>query len=431
VTFLPTSTIVRQRLFKPTLAPAVVFLVWLSLTGQSLAQVTLTINASFNGSNGATPYAPVTVDGQGNLFGTTLYGGAYNQGSVWEIANGSNTITTLASFSYSLASNGPEPLSGVTFDAQGNMYGTTNGGGAGEWGTVWEIAKGSNTITTLATFNYSNGATPFGNLIIDANGNLYGTAATGGANSCGTVFMIAKGSNTITTVANFDGTNGSFPRGTLRLDAQGNLYGTTNTGGIGNSGTVFMIAKGSNTITTLGLFNGTNGANPVGGVSVDSQGNIYGTTVAGGSAVSTGTVWEIRNGSNTITTLGAFTGPNGQQPTGDVTLDAQGNLYGTAQRAGPSLYGTVWEIANGSSTLTTLASFDGATAANPYAGLTIGANGQFYGTTLYGGTDGDGTVFSFGPTGIVPELPTVFPALFALALGAVCLLKHRLRPLGS
>jgi uncharacterized repeat protein (TIGR03803 family) len=159
---------------------------------------------------------------------------------------------------------------------------------------------------------------------------------------------------------------------------------------------------------------------------VDSQGNVYGTTVMGGSIVNTGTVWEILKGSNTITTLAAFTGPDGQEPTGSLTLDTQGNLYGTTTGAGPSQYGTLWEIANGTSTLSTLASFGGVNGATPYAGLTIGADGQLYGTTIYGGAGGDGTVFEYQIATPEPSSLIMTVVISTLA-GAAMLLRRRFR----
>ena len=145
----------------------------------------------------------------------------------------------------------------MVLDGQGNMYGTTDGGGVGA-GTVFEIANGSNTITTLASFNGTDGEFP-GSLVLDGQGNLYGTTAGVGASSGGTVFEIANGSKTITTLASFNVTNGFGPEGGLVLDGQGNLYGTTFSGGPYADGTVFEIAKGSNAITTLASFNDTNG----------------------------------------------------------------------------------------------------------------------------------------------------------------------------
>src|SRR5665213_1849223 len=248
------------------------------LSGYALSQIgVFGVNAS-----GANPQSTLAVDSIGNLYGTASRGGASGDGTVFEIAKGSGTITTLVSFD---GSNGANPSAGVTLDAAGDLYGTTDGGGDSNDGTVFEIAKGSGTITTLASFIFANGNAVAG-VALDASGNLYGTTYDGGGSgSDGTVFEIAKGSGTITTIASFNVTNGANPSAGVALDASGNLYGTT------NEGTVFKIAKGSGTITTLIA----NGASILGGVTLDASGNLYGTTDIGGTS-NDGTVFEIAKG---------------------------------------------------------------------------------------------------------------------------------------
>ena len=163
---------------------------------------------------------------------------------------------------------------------QRQLYGTTSRRRSDD-GTVFELAQGSGTITTLASFNGTDGAKPVGRPDHGQQRQLYGTTSHGGASDDGTVFELAKGSGTITTLASFNGTNGDEPGGGLIMDSSGNLYGTTELDDgrrcIGD-GTVFELAKGSGTITTLASFNGTNGANPRAGLIMDSSGNLYGTT---------------------------------------------------------------------------------------------------------------------------------------------------------
>ena len=356
---------------------------------------TVTTLASFNGINGANPWAGVTLDAAGNLYGTTLAGGANIAGTVFEIARGSTTVTTLASFD---DTNGAGPFAGVTLDAAGNQYGTTSQGGASNLGTVFEIAKGSATITMLASFNGTDGAYPRAGVTLDAAGNLYGTTSAGGGSDDGTVFEIAKGSTTITTLASFDGTNGDGPQGGVTLDSAGNLYGTTQYGGASGAGTVFEIAKGSDTVTTLVSFNFTNGSGPQAGVTLGSAGNLYGTTEVGGAGGDDyGTVFEIATGSTTVTTLASFNGTNGAHPYAGVTLDSAGNLYGTTRDGGASNAGTVFEIAKGSTTVTTLVSFNFTNGSGPQGGVTLDAADNLYGTTRLGGPGGTGTVFKLSP----------------------------------
>jgi uncharacterized repeat protein (TIGR03803 family) len=365
---------------------------------------------SFNGSNGSLAYAGLTRDSQGDLFGTTAAGGANGKGSVFELPAGGTGVVTLASFD---GSNGATPYGGLVRDAVGNLFGTTSSGGANGDGTVFEVAAESNTITTLASFDGSNGAFPEAGVILDGNGNLLGTTSSGGANGDGTVFEVAAGSNTITTLASFDGSNGADPVGGLVLDGNGDLFGTTLEGGDNSQGTVFEVAAGSNTITTLASFDGSNGAFPEAGVILDGNGNLLGTTSSVG-ANGDGTVFEVAARSNTITTLASFDGSNGADPVGGLVVDPRGNLFGTTSGGGANGPGTVFELPAGSGSITTLASFDGSNGADPAAGLVADATGDLFGTTLSGGADSQGTVFEVGPIGDAPAVTSAASATFTI-----------------
>jgi uncharacterized repeat protein (TIGR03803 family) len=230
----------------------------------------------------------------------------------------------------------------VTLDANGDLFGTTIGGGANGAGTVWELAKGSGTIMALASFNLPSQSV-YGGVTLDANGDLFGTTGRGGANNQGTVWELVPGSGTITTLASFDGTNGDLPRAGVTLDANGNLLGTTQNGGSTNQGTVWELAKGSGTITALASFSGTDGELPLGGVTFDANGDLFGTAPFGGAS-SLGTVWELAKGSGAITALGSFDRTTGSDSKAGVTFDANGNLFGTAATGGGAGHGTVWEL---------------------------------------------------------------------------------------
>ena len=364
----------------------------------------------FTGANGEYPRAGMIMDSGGNLYGTTDQGGASGDGTIFEVAKATSTITTLASFN---GANGASPEGTLIMDTSGNLYGTTGGGGASGMndGTVFELVKGSGTITTLASFNGANGVSPSAGLIMDSNGNLYGTTVEGGAYGTpygdGTVFEVVKGSSTITTLASFNGSNGSDPHAGLVMDSGGNLYGTTYEGGADNDGSVFEVAKGSGTITTMASFNGTDGANPVAALIMDSSGNLYGTTYRAEA-----TVFELAKGSGTITTLASFNIRTGGDPEAGLIMDSGGNLYGTTEQGGPSSngYGTVFELAKGSGTITTLASFNGANGGSPESALIMDTSGNLYGTTASGGTnnEGEGTVFEL--LAHTPELNWNYPA---------------------
>ena len=249
----------------------------------------LTTLATFNYTNGASPYAGLTADAAGNLYGTTAYGGASGDGTVFEVAVGTHAPITLATFN---SANGLYPFAGLTADAAGNLYGTTAYSGASRDGTVFEVAAGTHALTDLATFNFTNGAVPFAGLTADAVGNLYVRTANGGPNGDGTVFEVAAGTHALTTLPTFNATNGANPEAGLTADAAGSLYGTTANGGANGDGTVFEVAVGTHALTTLATFNATNGATPEAGLTADAVGNLYGTTEDGG-ANNDGTVFEL------------------------------------------------------------------------------------------------------------------------------------------
>jgi uncharacterized repeat protein (TIGR03803 family) len=348
---------------------------------------TIATLASFNGADGTNPVTGLVMGSSGNLYGTADFGGALGYGTVFELAAGSGTITALASFN---ATNGADPSGAVNMDSSGNLYGTTWAGGASGVGTVFQLARGSNTITALASFSGNNGENPEGGVTIDGSGNLYGTTYYGGSCGDGTVVELAHGSGTITALFSFND-NGDAPGG-LVMDGSANLYGATYSGGVFGDGTLFELAQGSGTITALAVFNGANGANPVGSLVMDSSGNLYGEASAGGAS-GDGTVFELAHGSGTITTLASFNGSNGQSPAGGLMMDISGNLYGTTSAGGAAGDGTVFELARGSSTITTLASFSGSNGQNPEGGVIEDSSGNLCGTTYSGGTYGVGTVF--------------------------------------
>ncbi len=357
----------------------------------------LTTLATFNFSNGASPVGGVIMDSSGNLYGTTTSsepefppGG----GTVFELPQGSGTVITLDS----LGENPLHPDGDLIMDSSGNLYGTTFGGGngttGGVLGTVFELPLGSGTIDALASFGatQTDGARPWGGVIMDSSGNLYGTTEAAGPYGYGTVFELPKGGGTVTTLASFNGTNGANPYSGVIMDSSGNLYGTTEQGGACEDGTVFELPKGSGTVTALASFNGTNGQDPYDGVIMDSSGNLYGTTYFGGTS-DDGTVFELPQGSATITALASFDGTHGANPFAGVIMDSSGNLYGTTYFGGTSDDGTVFELPRGSATITALASFNGTNGADPYAGVVMDSSGNLYGTTESGGASNDGTVF--------------------------------------
>ena len=383
-----------------------------------LSSYTLQNIAYFNGINGALPEAGLIMDDLGNLYGTTSTGGntGANAGAVFEVVKGSGAIMVLASFDDPIG--GQQPLGRLVMDGSGNLYGTTSLGGIflGDNGTVFEVVKDSGVITTLASFDGDKGSDPKSGLVIDDSGNLYGTAYSGGANGDGAVFEVVKGSGVVTLLASFDRDNGQGPYAGLVMDDQGNLYGTTVTGGAHGDGTVFEVVKGSGTITDLAVFDGTNGAQPYGGLIMDDSGNLYGTTSGGSS-----NVFEVVKGSGTITPRASFGGRLGSQPMADLIKDSSGNLFGTTLGGGDDGIGTVFEVVKGSGTITRLVSFNGTNGWDPYGSLIMDDSGNLFGTTYFGSQNnspGNGNIFELSPGAGSPPTVTTSSGVLSYTTGA-------------
>jgi uncharacterized repeat protein (TIGR03803 family) len=362
---------------------------------------------NFNGSDGSSPFYVSLVQGtDGNLYGTTATGGAHDAGTVFKVTP-AGTLTTLYSFcSQTNCTDGQYPEAGLVLGTDGNFYGTTEFGGSNSCtfqgtvltcGTVFSITSGGK-LTTLHSFDGTNGANPTGALIQATNGKLYGTTYYGGASDVGTVFSITS-AGTLTTLHNFAGypTDGASPSAGLVQATNGDFYGTTVAGGANTAGTVFSITSGG-TVAVLHSFDGTDGYIPVAGLVQATNGNFYGTTYYGGDSTNCtdgcGTVFEITPG-GTLTTLHYFAGhpTDGAYPSGTLVQATNGIFYGTTYYGGANKDGTVFSVTSGG-TLTTLHSFDGTDGENEDGGLVQATNGTLYGTARFGGANDEGTIFS-------------------------------------
>jgi uncharacterized repeat protein (TIGR03803 family) len=384
-------------------------------SGQSLTlqdnggdDLVVTANGSFTFSN------PLTT---GASYAVTVL--TQPSGQTCTVANGSGTVadsnitnvavtcwTESVLYSFTDDPDGAGPEAGLV-DVGGNLYGTTNYGGTGSSitgdGTVFEITPaGVETVLHSFAGQPNDGAYPSAGLV-DVDGTLYGTTYEGGTNNDGTVFEINPSTGQETVLYSFTGANGdgAFPEADL-VDVDGTLYGTTYEGGTNNDGTVFEITP-AGVETVLHSFAGqpNDGANPLAGL-VDVDGTLYGTTSAGGTS-GNGTVFEINPSTGEETVLYSFTGANGDgsYPAAGLVMGANGNLYGTTYYGGTNNDGTVFEINPSTGDETVLYSFTGANGdgAYPSAGL-VDVDGNLYGTTEYGGTDDAGTVFEITPAGV-------------------------------
>ena len=376
----------------PVIVAAIITIGCITVSAQ-----TLTTLHSFNGGDGRSPEAALVQGSDGNFYGTTVLGGAHLKGTVFKI-DATGSLTTLHSFS-GFPGDGAVPFAGLVQGSDGNFYGTTASGGAFIQGTVFRMTP-SGAITVLHSFNsfFSEGAVPLAGLVQGGDGNFYGTTAFGGAHFKGTVFKIdATGS--LTTLHSFSGSpgEGANPIAALVQGSDGNFYGTTASGGEHFQGTVFRITPAGG-ITVLHSFSGypSEGGVPFAGLVQGSDGNFYGTTALGGAHFK-GTVFKI-DATGSLTTLHSFSGsPNdGANPVAGLVQGSDGNFYGTTAFGGAHFKGTVFNI-DATGSLTTLHSFSGSPGegAVPFAGLVQGSDGNFYSTTALGGAHGEGTVFKF------------------------------------
>ena len=359
--------------------------------------------------DGTHPQAGLVLDTAGNLYGTTNDGGANGKGTVFEVS-GSGTETVLYSFcALSGCKDGYHPHAGLILDTMGNLYGTTYDGGAHQAGTVFEISGSAETVlySFCVLSHCRDGYYPRAGLVRDNHGNLYGTTQFNGAYGGGTVFELSA-SGTETVLYSFCAqpgcVDGSGPRAGLVLDTSGNLYGTTYNGGANGKGMVFKVSA-SGTEAVLYSFCAQSGcpdgSNPLAGLVLDTNGNLYGTTLKGG-ANGKGTVFEV-SASGAETVLHSFCAQpgcrDGSSPQAGLVMDANGNLYGTTYYGGAKRgRGTVFELSpNGTETVLHSFSANGIDGYNPVAGLVLDTKGNLYGTTLAGGANRGGTVFEVTP----------------------------------
>jgi uncharacterized repeat protein (TIGR03803 family) len=393
------------------------------LTFPSQAQTFTVLHNFKGGTDAANPEAGLVMDANGNLYGTTVAGGtgctsSGGCGTVFKLAGKKETVL----HRFKGSPDGANPSGGLIFDAAGNLYGVTKVGGANGAGTLFKVdPKGAETV--LSSMDGTGGGEPNGALVMDANGNFYGTAIAGGTGNSGVVFKVApNGTGTdlhsFCTRGGSRCTDGEEPSGGLVMDAAGDLYGTTEIdfGPNGTStGALFKVTQ-SGKEATLHLFSFAQGNSPDGELILDA-GNLYGTTLFGGTGVcgpsgedfGCGTVFKV-DASGKETVLYNFCSASGcsdgSMPSAGLLMDAKGNLYGTTLTGGTgtcteqlfSGCGTVFEL-SASDTETVLHTFTGVApdGAFPYSRLIMDANGNLYGTASSGGKFDNGIVFEISP----------------------------------
>jgi uncharacterized repeat protein (TIGR03803 family) len=377
---------------------ALAFAVMIGVVGvRSVQAQTFNTLVNFDVSNGALPSGSLVRDKAGNLYGTTEIGGSSFDGTVFMVdASGVETVL----YNFTGGTDGGNPVAGLVRDTAGNLYGTTETGGASGLGVVFRVNT-NGTETVLHSFDATDGCFPLGGLVRDTAGNLYGTTSGCGPSNFGTVFKVSK-TGTEKTLHSFAGppNDGAFPsEGNLLMDTKGNLYGVTPSGGGAcfhfGCGTIFKLDP-TGKETVLHNFTGltTDGCSPTGTLASDAEGNFYGTASACGE-FSLGVVWKLSS-KRRESVLHSFSGQNGVSPSGGVVIDEKGNLYGDTQGGGPYSAGVVFKLSR-TGKETVLHSFALVDGEAPFAGVIRDAKGILYGTASEGGSQNSGTVWSLSP----------------------------------
>jgi uncharacterized repeat protein (TIGR03803 family) len=389
--------------------PALCAAAVLCATPASPGSVTFTVLHTFagGGADGGGPRAGLLEDNVGNLYGTTEGGGdtcthyyTYNCGTVFKVApDGAETLLYVFTGTYkNRGGDGAFPIGGLIADGSGDLYGTTYEGGDGDCrqhthhqgcGTVFRLAPGGAESVLHAFAGGRDGAFPAGSLLMDANGDLYGTTAGEGIgcdhDGCGTVFELTPNGMEIVLYVFRGGEDGAFPAGNLIADSAGNLYGTTASGGGSGCsgdgcGTVFRLAPDGREHIVYRFKGGNDGYAPFGGLIIDGAGNLYGTTAYGGGTTciygyGCGVVFKVTPDGHEKVIYAFQGGGDGVTPYPGLTADAAGNLYGTTEYGGGGACtdgcGTVFELVKGKTERVLYAFTGGSNGFNPYGGVIL------------------------------------------------------------
>ena len=392
------------------------FVLAMSLT--TAAATTTTVIFSCEEDEGEYADTDLETDDAGNIYGTTVLGGDWGSGTVFQLSPTPTGWVHTLLYSFTGGADGGEPYKGVTIDRNGNLYGTAVTGGSGSCeggcGVVYKLTnnKGTWTQTVVHAFTGgSDGSGPGARVTVDHNGNLYGMAPTGGVFGLGTIYKIrpiSHGGWSFSVIHAFtggsDGATGSAGRMILR---NGHLYGAVTVGGSYGSGIVFELnpsGVGERDLRVLYSFRGQpDGSFPYGAILFDGSGNIYGTTYYGG-VNGIGSVYKMSPqpvGEWAEEVLYSFQqGADGNSPISNLVSDGAGNLYGTTSEGGLGS-GTIFKlspIGGGEWTETVVHAFAGPPDGGfAYNGMVVDALGNFYGATVHGGEEDDGSVYHFTP----------------------------------
>lgn len=358
------------------------------------ADGTFTVLYSFIGLSGG----GLSRDGSGNLYGVIPQGGFLARGAIFRLApDGTFALV----YEFKGEDDGNSPTSPLVLDAAGNLYGVASSGGAGAYGTVFKVAP-DGSFTLLRSLSLLS---PNGGLALDASGNIFGTTQRGGDSGYGSVFELSRTDRSYVDIHSFHGIDGLTPVGDLLLGETGELYGTSLGGGEFSRGTAFKLGT-DGTYTVLHGFGGPvpgDGLMPVAGLAADGNGNLYGTTPQGGP-IGGGTLFKLEaNGGYTVLHGFSFGPGDGTIPLAGVVADGSGNLFGTTSQGGAFGVGVVFRFAS-DGTYSLLHNFTGSDGSKPLGALILDSSGNLFGTTSAGGASGLGNLFKLAPDGTFTSL---------------------------
>ncbi len=333
----------------------------------------------------------------GKLYGV-MNGGIYDNGILVELDPATGAFSKRTDFNQPV--NGMAP-NGLVKANNGKLYGTTLNGGPNEMGTLFEYDIITNTLVTKITFTgTTNGSAPYGDLMLAANGKLYGVTQGGGANYLGVLYEYDPATDTCIVKIDFTGINGSSPKGSLIQLSNGKLYGATMMGGINDQGTIYEYDIAADTlISRISFGDSITGSNPFGGLELANDGWLYGTTSSGTGPSTNGILYKYNPADAAFVKILDFDQVSqGMNPYGSLKKCSNGLLYGTTNRGGSTMNGTLFEFNPITSAFSKLIDFDqeaNVSGRHPYASLMQASNGKLYGTTGDGGTNNRGVVFEY------------------------------------
>jgi uncharacterized repeat protein (TIGR03803 family) len=384
----------------------------------TLSAATTDVIFSFAGNDGEYADTDLETDYAGNIYGTTVLGGDFGSGTVFQLSPTPNGWVHTVLYSFTGGADGGEPYKGVSLDRAGNLYGTAVTGGSGSCeggcGVVYKLTKSGGTWTQTVIHAFTggdDGSGPGARVTVDRSGDVYGMAPTGGANGLGTIYKIHQrphGTPTFNVIHTFtggaDGSTGSAGRMILR---HGRLFGAATTGGMYGSGIIFELTPtdvGEWDLRPVYSFRGQpDGSFPYGAILFDGSGNVYGTTYYGGTN-GIGAVYKLSTrptgewGEEIIYSF--QDGTDGNSPISNLVFDAAGNLYGTTSEggAGSGVIFKLSPVGGGQWIESVVHSFQGPPDGSfAYNGMVVDRFGNFYGATVHGGMNDDGSVYKFTP----------------------------------